>query len=287
LKVQVMKKEILKMFFLFVIPAVLFTGCGSKKNVETSGLKISVSIPTYKGITERIGGTKTDVVCLLRPGINPEEFDPSPDILKSAAGSDLYIRVGDFFDFENIWLGKITALNKELKIFDSSTGINEIDHNHHVWNGTGEVKIIAKNIYEKLKTIDPENADYYSINYKKYISDVDSVDEYVKEKLSGLKIKTILTYHPAWTYFAASYGLDQISIEDHGKMPRTKDLTKLVNKAKDLGLKAIFVQPQFDNNTARIIAGEIGAKLIEIDPLPENFLTNLVDIADKIEKYNE
>ena len=284
-----MSKVQVKNFILIVLmmQIIFLSGCEQGRTEKNEKIKITVSIPTYKNISEKIGGNKVEAICLLRPGINPEEFDPAPDILKTASQSDLYIRVGKFFDFENIWLNKITALKKNLKIFDSSEGIIEKDHNHHVWNGTAEVKKIAGNICEKLSELDPRNADFYSANYKKYLAEIDSVDLYVRERLSTLKVKTILTYHPAWSYYAAGYGLNQISIEDHGKMPKTKDLTKLVNSARDLGIKAIYIQPQFDNNTAKIIAGEIGARLVEINPLPDDFLANLIDITNKIKKYNE
>jgi zinc transport system substrate-binding protein len=119
------------------------------------------------------------------------------------------------------------------------------------------------------------------------MKEIDSVDALVREKLAGIKQNTIITYHPAWTYFTDSYGLKQISIEDHGRQPNANDLALLVKKAKKLGIKAVFIQPQFDNNTAKIIANEIGAELVEIDPLPEDFLANIVDITNKIVKYNE
>lgn len=276
--------------FMVLFFLLMYAGCKSKETPENktdTKIKISVSVPTYKGITEKVGGSRVEVSCLLPPGFNPPEFDPTPAVLKKASQTDLYIRVSEDFEFENVWLRKIKTVKENLNVFNSSEGVIERDHNHHIWNGTEEVKIIAGNIFNKLAELDSVNVEFYKMNYDYFMKEIDSVDVLVREKLAGIKQNTIITYHPAWTYFTNSYGLNQIAIEDHGRQPNANDLARLVKKAKKLGIKAVFIQPQFDNNTAKIIANEIGAELVEIDPLPEDFLANIVDITNKIVKYNE
>ena len=54
-----------------------------------------------------------------------------------------------------------------------------------------------------------------------------------------------MVFHPAWGYFAESYGLKQIPIEIQGKEPRPFALRHLIEQAKDLGIKVIFAQSQF------------------------------------------
>ncbi len=278
----------IKLFItIILVTLIIFTGCKKEDLPETEKIKITVSLPTYKGITEKIGGDKVEVNCMLPAGFNPEEFEPTIQNLTTAADADLYIRCGEVFDFENIWLEKLSVVKGNIPVYDSSPGIIIKDHNHHVWNGTGEVKIIAGNIYETLKSIDSLNSDYYKKNYSQFMHEIDSVDNIAREKLSGLKTKTILTYHPAWIYFTSYYGLEEMAIENHGKEPGAKDLTFIINKAKSLGIKAVFIQPQFVSNTAKLIAGEIGGSLVVIDPLPEDFLENVIDVTNKIIEYDE
>jgi len=50
-------------------------------------------------------------------------------------------------------------------------------------------------------------------------------------------------------------------------------------------VKAIFVEPQFDSSSAKVIADEIGAEVVPINPLPENFLNNLLDVIRKLKQY--
>ena len=71
-------------------------------------------------------------------------------------------------------------------------------------------------------------------------------------------------------------------METGGKEPSARQLAALIDRARDKGVKAIFVQPQFDRRNAEIIAGAIGAKVVSLDPVAQNYLTNLKEMALKI-----
>ena len=272
------------LFIIFVVFSLI--SCSSEVKRD-SKLKIAVSVPTYVDIVHQIGKDKVDVFSLLPPGVNPHDIDITPAQLQKLTSSDLYIRVGNFFNMEEIVLKKIEGLGDSLKIFDSSNGVEVKYNNPHVWNGIKEVRRISGNIVAELSKIDPANKDFYEENFRSYASKIDSASAMIREKLTGLRTNVIITYHPALLYFADSFGLVEISIEKHGHEPNAKDIADLINKAKRFMAKAVYIQPQFENNTAKVVADELKADLVVIDPLPGNFLQNAWDIADKIAKYNK
>ena len=59
-------------------------------------------------------------------------------------------------------------------------------------------------------------------------------------------------------------------------------MVKLIRLAREKNIKAVFVQSQFNNKTAKIIAKEIDAVVIELDPLAFNYIKNMNDVTDKI-----
>ena len=61
-------------------------------------------------------------------------------------------------------------------------------------------------------------------------------------------------------------------------------LQELIENAKAEGVKAIFVQPQFSTKSAETLAREIGGSVILIDPLAEDWLSNLQRVTQQIEK---
>jgi len=104
----------------------------------------------------------------------------------------------------------------------------------------------------------------------------------VKSKTAKLKKRDIIVSHPSWSYFADDYGFRQISIEQEGKEIQASSMVKLIKLAKEKNIKAVFVQPQFNSRAAEVIAREIDATILVLDPLAFNYIENIIDITDKI-----
>ena len=83
-------------------------------------------------------------------------------------------------------------------------------------------------------------------------------------------------------HFAADYGLTKIAIEEGGMTPSPRHLAIVLRDAKDRGVKAIFIQPQFSESAARRVAQEIGVTVRVLDPLSADYLNNLGAIAREI-----
>jgi zinc transport system substrate-binding protein len=89
-------------------------------------------------------------------------------------------------------------------------------------------------------------------------------------------------FHPGWAYFARDYGLEQVAIEEEGKEPDPARLARLIERAKQDGVKVIFVQPQFSRRGAGLVADEIGARLVLLDSLVFDWLANMRSAAREI-----
>ena len=88
-----------------------------------------------------------------------------------------------------------------------------------------------------------------------------------------------MVFHPAWGYFAEDYGLEQIPIEIEGKAPKPATLKQVIVRAKRLGVKVVFVQPQFAVKNAATVAEAIGGKIVFADPLLPQWADNLRRVA--------
>jgi zinc transport system substrate-binding protein len=54
--------------------------------------------------------------------------------------------------------------------------------------------------------------------------------------------------------------------------------------AKHNNVEAIFVQPQFNDRAAKVIANELNAEIIVLDPLALNYIENMNIVTDSIVK---
>ena len=106
----------------------------------------------------------------------------------------------------------------------------------------GNVKIMAENVLEKLKNIDPANASYYEANEKAFISHLDDKIAEWKKLCANYKGQEILSYHKDIAYFADFLGLkaDQYIEPKPGIPPTPKHLEFLEEYVKANHIKAIY-----------------------------------------------
>ena len=68
-------------------------------------------------------------------------------------------------------------------------------------------------------------------------------------------------------------------IEDEGKEPSPQQLQQLIEQCRAQGVKTIFIQKEFNVQNAQVIAQEIGAQLVQIDPLNYDWEEEMLKIA--------
>ena len=73
-----------------------------------------------------------------------------------------------------------------------------------------------------------------------------------------------------------------ISIEIEGKEPKPNELLELVEEAKKHNIKIVFVSPQFSQKSAKTISQNIGANVVSIDPLSDDWKNNLIFVTKQI-----
>jgi zinc transport system substrate-binding protein len=160
----------------------------------------------------------------------------------------------------------------------------KVANDPHIWLDPLLVKKQASVIADGLIEIDPKNKSDYQKNLEEFNRDLDQTHKQIADSLKGLKNREIFVFHPAYGYFCDRYGLKQIPVEIEGKQPSPKQLADLIEKAKSMNVRVIFVQPQFDESSAQTLAKAIDGAVVSLDPLARDYLNNLKDMARKVEK---
>lgn len=154
----------------------------------------------------------------------------------------------------------------------------------HIWLAPELVRIQAKNMHDGLVRIDPENTETYAANLASFIHEIDRLNHEIKKILAPLEDgqRTFMVFHPTWGYFARQYGLKQIAIESGGKEPGPGKLAEIIKLGRESGIKTVFVQPQFSQKSAGVIARELDAEVVTLDPLSPDWDDNLIKAAKAI-----
>lgn len=156
----------------------------------------------------------------------------------------------------------------------------------HIWLSPRLAKIQGENIYQALVTFDPENEATYQRNFEKFLEELDTLDQTIRDRLAPLQNRKFMVFHPSWQYFADDYDLEMVAIEIGGTEPSAAELSNLIQTAKDQGVKVIFAQPEFSQTAANLIAKEIGGEVVLISPLAENWQENLAFLGEQLAIFN-
>ncbi|MGD9290193.1 MAG: zinc ABC transporter substrate-binding protein [Desulfobacterales bacterium] len=304
---------------IFVIFIVLFVLTGI--SVAADKLPVFVSIVTQKYFVQQIGKDLVDAQVMVQPGASPATYEPKPQQMADISKTKIYFAIG--VPFENAWLKKIAAANPDMRVVHTDDGIekramaahhheeaaeehHEDEHDHkkaehhdeathdeghhdhagldpHIWLSPPLVKIQAQTILAALQESDPDHRSVYEANFKAFAAQIDKLDADLKKTFAGKKGLQFMVFHPAWGYFAHAYGLKQVPIEIEGKDPKPAQLKKLIQHARENDIKVVFVQPQFSTKSAELVAREIGGQVAFVDPLAEDWMANLRQVADKFQ----
>jgi zinc transport system substrate-binding protein len=258
---------------------------------RAEGMDIFVSIPPQAFFVERIAGDLADVHIMVGPGQSPHAFEPTPKQLARMSEAKIYFAIG--LPFERRLLQKVQSMSPGLRIVHTEEGVSRRSiggHGHgakgatdpHIWLSPKLVKMQAVTIAKALEVMDPAHAGKYRNNLRRFIASLDRVDSKIGHELAPFRGRAFYVYHPALGYFADAYGLVEVPIEREGKQPGASGLAAVITGAKECGAKTIFVEPQFPRRQAAAIARAIGGDVVGLDPLAEDYLTNLESMAEKI-----
>ena len=271
---------------LIASSAIIATACTQKAESATK-LKVVVTVCPQAEFVENIGGDKVDVTVMVPPGASPHTYEPTPGQMEELSRAKMYVEVGSGVEFELVWMDKLNAANRNMVVVDCSKGIElqqmmagdedepagSIDP--HIWMSPRNARIMVQNIAGGLIQVDPDNCAYYEQNRDAYLQELAQLDQDISEGLSRVENRVFMVYHPAFGYFARDYDLIMLPIEAEGKEPTPAGLAHLIEQAREFNIKVIFASPQFNPQSAKVIADAIDGRVVFIDPLARDYLTNL------------
>lgn len=281
-------------------------------------LTVAVTIAPQEYFLKKVGGVRVAPLVLVPAGSDPHVYEPRPGQMKALSRAAAYFAVGLELEeawlpkFRAVnpamrvvrtdaGIAKLAMAAHEHeehgrgheKAEEHGRGhekAEEHGHGHvhghehglldpHIWLSPALAKVQAQAMAEALSALDPANAAEYAANSAAFAAECDALARDLGALLADLPSRTFMVFHPSWGYLARDFGLAQLPIEMEGKEPSPRELAHLVEEARKHGIRAIFVAPQFSRRSAGAVAREIGAGLVEADPLAPDWAENLRRVA--------
>ena len=150
-------------------------------------------------------------------------------------------------------------------------GENEDDGeiNAHIWLSAANAAVMAENLAKAMEAQFPDRQEKIEDNRKALQARLLALDQELRDGLSGLPRKEIITFHEAFPYFARAYGLDIVAVvnREPGETLTPAQLAQLAEAIVALDAPPLFVEPQYEDLSARTLAAETGAAIYTLDPV--------------------
>ncbi|MBN1076528.1 metal ABC transporter solute-binding protein, Zn/Mn family [Clostridium botulinum] len=294
-----------KRFFLTlscILMSLFIIGCSNsnstnesnKVNDDSKKLQVMVSIYPLKEFTEKIGGDKIEVTCLVPQNMEPHDYEPKTKDFEKLMNSDIFIYNGLGMEHWIDSVNNVVSDDKVLKV-NSSDGIDVRKEgglvDPHSWLSLIQVQKQCENIKDALISLDETNKDTYEENYNKFKKELQGLYDEYSAKFNDLSQKDFITGHAAFGYLCRDFGLTQKSVENlYGEgEPTPKELENLVNFCKENNKKVIFSESLASPKVSETLASEVGAEVVPIYTLESSeddmsYLDAMKSNLDKIYK---
>lgn len=301
------------LWFGLVMTLALSLAPGAAKKV-----RVVATTNDLKWAVEQIGGNDVEVVTLMHPLQNPHTVQPRPSFIVQLNRADLLVRIG--LDYEETWLPPLIDEARNSKVRRGATGYVDVSigipllevpqgrvtreqgevhifGNPHYWLDPENMKVIARNIANGLKKVDPANAEDYDRNLKRTERELDELLDETRRLASLLRGQKFVAYHTTWSYLANRYDFRIIGYLEPkpGIPPSAAHLADLILRMKAEGVKVIIKEPYFEHRIPNMVAQRTGAVVVELPPtiggergtetypkLLRHILTKLVNAVQRV-----
>ena len=288
-------KKILFAGLLIMVVGYTFTGCERRERPQNI---TSVSIAPMKYFVDRLTGEAIDVNIMVPQGASHGTYSPSASQMQKLSDSELYIRIG-YLGYEQAFIRRLKQLNPSMKEVNLSDGVELIrgelidhgDHVHeggidpHIWMSPKVMLHLLPAIKIGLIEAYPHLEETIVSNYASLLEDVERVHAEMETLAQTLGKRRFMIFHPALTYLARDYNLEQVSIEFEGKEPSPARLSRLIREASADKIPVIFIQEEYDVRNANLVAAETGAEVVTINPMEYNWVRSIEELMSIFEVY--
>jgi zinc/manganese transport system substrate-binding protein len=244
--------------------------------VQAAGpIKVAASFSVLGDMVKQIGGDRVDVSTFVGPNGDAHVYEPTPGDAKTLSASTVLVVNG--LGLEG-WMNRLQKSSGfKGKVITATQGIKtrqmeEEEHGKtrkitdpHAWQSLANGRIYVANIRDGLAAADPAGKEAYEANAKKFLADLNVVEQEVKDSIAKLPParRKIITTHDAFGYFGATYGLEFIAPEGVSTESEAsaKEVAKIIRQIKTEKIPAVFLENVTDHRLLDQIARETGAKI--------------------------
>jgi zinc/manganese transport system substrate-binding protein len=241
--------------------------------MSTSG-RADLTVASLSTITtdlaKNIGGTHVKIEAIIKPGIDPHGFEPTPSDVKKVARADLVLFTGKGME------GFLTKLEEAAGVTGKFVNVGEAVpsltmteegrkvEDPHWWHSVENMKRATRLVTDRFEQADPANRGYYEGREKEYLAALNELQRWSRVKVAELPSsrRKLVTSHDALQYFARDYGFTILPVKgiSTGEEPSSQHVKEIIGLIRSQGVKSVFFESIENSRAVNQIAAETGAR---------------------------
>lgn len=281
--------------------ALFLSGCAGRAEHHEAGeapLSVAATIPPLEFFARAIGGDSVAVTTLLKPGSDPETFEPGVGAMRALGSSEIMLSTG-LMPFEQNLARKNASRGDSPRLVDVAEGIDLIygthghdeghEHGHgeapeahdglyadpHIWSSVANARIMAENTLRAFCSADTARTPYYTANYRALMSRLDTLEAAWTARLAPLHGRSFAIRHPSLSYFARDFGMRQLPVTDGQKESSAGGRAKVLAGIRGAAPLVYFVEQGSDRARTAMTADALGLTPVEINPMSADWETEM------------
>ena len=221
-------------------------------------------------LARNVGGSHVKVEAVIKAGIDPHEFEPTPGDVRKVADAKLVLFTGKGIE------GYLTKLEEAAggssKFLDLGTTVPSLTmrkgernvEDPHWWHSVENMKRATRVVADAFAKADPVNTASYQKNAERYLASLDELQRWIRVKVAGLPHdqRKLVTSHDALQYFAHDYGFTIYPVKgiSTNEEPSSQHVKEIIEVIKDHKVKAVFFESIENPQAVDQISRETGAR---------------------------
>jgi len=255
-----------RQLLLLSLAGALLFGCQPSASTPAAGLHVLAAETFLADIARHVAGDRLAVESLIPPGVDPHEFQTTPQDAIRLSSASLLIVNG--LGYES-WLERSLAAAGDVRVAEAAAGLPPgAQGDPHLWMDPANVVRYVENIRDAFIEIDPAGSSTYSANADAYILELNTLDQWIQSEVRQIppERRLLITNHHALGAFARAYGFEIAGVVIPGltseAAPSAQQMAALIETIRSTNAPAIFLDVSENQDLARQIAAETGAQVI-------------------------
>jgi zinc/manganese transport system substrate-binding protein len=221
-------------------------------------------------LAHQIGGSHVTVEGIIKPGIDPHEFEPTPGDVRKVADANLVLLTGKGMEGYLSKLeeaaggsGKFVNVGKTIPSLTMTEDGRTVD-DPHWWHSVENMKLATRIVADAFEKADPSHAASYEKNAAAYLISLDELERWIRLQIAELPHdqRKLVTSHDALQYLAHDYGFIIYPVKGvtTTEDPSSQHVKGIIKVIKEQGVKSVFFESIENPRAIQQIADETGVK---------------------------